>query len=63
MYCLREIKRKQKGGFVKGLLWRMYPRSEVWRPGVSKIIAFFCQGSTVGKHFLKHVSVQDKTKN
>ena len=27
-------------------------------PGVSKVIAFFCQGSTAGKEFLEEISVQ-----
>ena len=29
------IERKQKGGFVKGWFWRMYPRSGFWYRGTS----------------------------
>ena len=36
----------------------MYPRSSFWGPGISRIIAFFCQGSTVGRDFLEEMSVQ-----
>ena len=36
----------------KRAVWQMYPRSGFWGPGISKILAFFCQGSTAGKGLL-----------
>ena len=48
------FERKQKGGFVKGRFWRMCPR--FWGPGISKIIAFFCQGGTAVKNFSRKFS-------
>ena len=38
----------------------MCPHSGFWGPGISKIIAFFCQGSTAGKDFLEEIPVQGK---
>ena len=35
----------------------MCPSSCGWGPGISKIIAFFCQGSTAGRDFLEEISV------
>ena len=37
------VERKQKGGFLKGCLWRMYPRSGFWYRGTSKctFVPFF----------------------
>ena len=36
----------------------MCPRAGWEGPGISKIIAFFCQGSVAGKDFLEEISVQ-----
>ena len=33
----------------------MCPRSGFWGPGISKIIAFFCQGSTAGEDCLEEI--------
>ena len=52
------FKSKQQGGFVKGRFWRMCPRAGFWGAGISRIIAFFRQGSTAGKDFLEEISVQ-----
>ena len=38
-----------KGGSVKGRFWQICPRSGFGGPGISKIIAFFCQNSTAEK--------------
>ena len=54
-----KLDRKQKGGFVKGWFWRMYPRSGFWYRGTytyprssvwcrgtseSTLVFFFCTG-------------------
>ena len=52
------FKRKQNCGFARGRFWRMYLCSGFWDAGISKIIAFFCQGSTAGKDHLEEISVQ-----
>ena len=48
---LCSLAREETKGVVKGRLWRMCARSGNWGPGISKIIAFFCQGSTAVKIF------------
>ena len=51
-FAMRALLPLSKGNrravFVQGRFWRMCPCSGFWGPGISKIIAFFCQGSTTG---------------
>ena len=43
---------------MKGRSWRIHPRSSFGGPGISKIIAVFCQGSTAGKDLSEEIAVR-----
>ena len=49
---------KLKGWFCKRAFLAMCPRSGLGGPGISKIIALFCQGSTAAKDVFEKMSVQ-----
>ena len=57
------IQRKQKGGFVKGRFWRMYPRPSFWYRGTSEctlVPCFWHKGTSTNHPFGNHPVLQTR---